>query len=287
MRAAVMADIHGNHAALAACIAHARREGAEAFWFLGDYTGEMPRPQATMAQLYALAEEVPCVFIRGNKEERWLTARAQGHDWRTGSSATGALRYTFDRLTERDFRFFAAMPIARKIALPDLPALTLCHGSPRSPDESIVPERPHTRTALEAAETPLIFCGHTHQRGEVIHAGRRAVNPGAVGIALGCGKAEYMLLDGENGAWRERPYQIPYDVDLMLSELKSEGLYEAALTWARAAAAVLRGGSVLPVQVLRRAMALCEAERGSCTWPDLPEKYWEQAFEELVGKEAR
>ena len=74
MRIAVMADIHGNHVALERCLAHAEQQGAEAYWFLGDYLGELPCPQRTMEMLYAWAENHPCVFIRGNKENYWLGA---------------------------------------------------------------------------------------------------------------------------------------------------------------------------------------------------------------------
>ncbi|MBQ7304946.1 MAG: metallophosphoesterase family protein, partial [Clostridia bacterium] len=57
MRIAVLADIHGNHVALERCLAHAEAQGAEAYWFLGDYVGELPCPQRTMEALYAWAEK--------------------------------------------------------------------------------------------------------------------------------------------------------------------------------------------------------------------------------------
>ena len=40
MNIAIMADIHGNHIALEACIGEARKLGAEEFLFLGDYLDE-------------------------------------------------------------------------------------------------------------------------------------------------------------------------------------------------------------------------------------------------------
>ena len=45
MNIAIMADIHGNHIALEACIGEARKLGAEEFLFLGDYLGELAYPE--------------------------------------------------------------------------------------------------------------------------------------------------------------------------------------------------------------------------------------------------
>lgn len=77
MRIAVLADIHGNHPALETCLAHAEQQGADAYWFLGDYLGELPHPRRTMGRLYQWAERHDCTFIRGNKEDYWLGGAAQ------------------------------------------------------------------------------------------------------------------------------------------------------------------------------------------------------------------
>jgi len=34
-------------------------------------------------------------------------------------------------------------------------------------------------------------------------------------------------------------------------------------------------------EVLKCAMELCRQDTGSCHWPDIPEKYWKTAMEEL------
>lgn len=65
----------------------------------------------------------------------------------------------------------------------------------------LVPPGPTTNEAMEAATTPLILCGHRHRQAYVEHAGRRAVNPGSVGVSLQSGgKAEYLLLEGIDGS---------------------------------------------------------------------------------------
>lgn len=65
----------------------------------------------------------------------------------------------------------------------------------------LVPPGSTTNEAMEAATTPLILCGHRHRQAYVEHAGRRAVNPGSVGVSLQSGgKAEYLLLEGIDGS---------------------------------------------------------------------------------------
>lgn len=36
--------------------------------------------------------------------------------------------------------------------------------------------------------------------------------------------------------------------------------------------------------VLSRAMELCRRETGECIWPNVPEKYYKQAIDELINK---
>lgn len=284
---AVMADIHGNHLALEACLRHARERGAETFWFLGDYLGELAYPQKTMEQLYALAAEADCVFLRGNKEDYWLDARQNGHSWQAGNSTTGALWYTNSHLTERDLHFFAALPISRVVSVPGMPPVTLCHGSPRSNREGLVPPCDTAAEGLACAETQLVLCGHRHRPGEFVHGGKRAVSPGAVGVALNHdGQAEYMLLHAEDSIWREEFIRVDYDVERTVAELHESGLDEIAPYWTRVTAQVVRGGGEAQVWVLSRAMEICREERGECRWPDIPEECWAKACEEMLkGKE--
>lgn len=247
---------------------------------MGDYLGELPYPQRTMSCLYQWAENHDCVFIRGNKEDYWL-GQWDTSQWRAGSSTTGALWYMNQRITERDKAFFASLPMARVIDFPGLPAVTLCHGSPRSVKEPLVPPSDTTLEAMEAATTPLILCGHRHRQAAVELAGRRAVNVGAVGVALDSGgKAEYMLLESTNGCWKETFMQLDYDREQVIAEMQEEDLFRIAPCWMRTTAAVLRGKEVSQAGMVSRAIELCRQAEGGCQWPDIPEKYWEMACEE-------
>lgn len=72
MRIAVMADIHGNRAALETCVAEARRRGAEEYLFLGDYL-EMAYPEKTLELLETLRKEAPVPLSGETRRTTGLT----------------------------------------------------------------------------------------------------------------------------------------------------------------------------------------------------------------------
>lgn len=280
---AVLSDLHGNHPALLTCLAHARAHGAEQYWFLGDYLGEMAHPRRTLATLYALKEQETCLFLRGNKENYWLDRRggADTIPWKRGDSTTGMLAYNYDNLTDEDLDWFASLPIARRVELPGLPPLMLCHGSPTSANKALYPH-PDTEVLVADFADEYTVCGHSHRQYALVYGRKTLWNPGSVGVHVGSAmKTQYMLLHGEDGVWTPKFFSLAYDVEETLRQMEEEDLYSIAPGWARATANLLRRGTPTNAAVLKRAMAFCEAEEGACTWPNIPEKYWRQAVEEL------
>lgn len=115
------------------------------------------------------------------------------------------------------------------------------------------------------------------------HAGKVVLNAGAVGVSLnGQGKAQFMILTGEEGKWSYEFVNLEYDVERVIDDLKTSGLTEYAPCWSKVTEYLLRTGEIAHATVLERAMKLCQAETGKCIWPDVPEKYWEQAVEEMI-----
>ena len=286
MRIAVMADIHGNRAALETCVAEARRRGAEEYLFLGDYLGEMAYPEKTLELLETLRKEAPCTFIRGNKENYWID-RLKGANpdwvWESGSSSTGILKYVYDRLEEKQIRWFEEMPIAKTMVYPGLPPFVICHGSPRKVNESMREDYPYIDELAAGLETELTVCGHFHIQSVYSRNGHRVINPGAVGVALRCGgQTQFMMLCGKDGQWEENLITLPYDREKAIREMEEEGLPEKAPCWYRVTKQVLLGGTVTHVGALSRAVALCKEETGAENWRNVPEKYWEKAMEELA-----
>lgn len=65
MRFAVIADIHGNYAALQAVLDDACAVGVEGYLFVGDYITDMPYAKEIVHTLQGLKN---AVFVSGNRE---------------------------------------------------------------------------------------------------------------------------------------------------------------------------------------------------------------------------
>lgn len=284
MKLAVLADLHSNHFAFERCVEYALRQGVTTFLFLGDYLGDLACPQKTMQLLYRLNDRYDCHFVKGNKEDYWLDYKKNGETgWKKGDSTTGTLLYTYRQLTERDLAFFASLPLCRTLSLPGGPPLTLCHGTPESTNDKFSPGSKRTYALMDSAAGPVILCGHTHIRQRLEHKGRLVLNPGGVGTPLHSGgKTQFLILESAGGRWAERWVSLDYDVEGAIRELHDAGLDEYAPCWCRVSRQMLRNGEISHGTVLNRAMELCRAQTGSCVWPHLPERCWEQAVAELV-----
>lgn len=285
MKIAVLADIHANHIALQACVEYALQNEIMTFIFLGDYVGDLAYPQETMKLLYELKEQYQCYFIKGNKEDYWLNYCTNGEKgWKDVDSTTGCLFYTYQQLSKRDLAFFEEMSHTQEVEIPGMPTFTICHGSPRRTSEKLLSYDERCFDIIERDKNELILCGHSHERDSFVHAGKRVINPGSVGVPFHSdGKAQFMVLHGDEGKWVEEFVDVEYDIEQVIFELSESGLAERAPGWCKVTEHILRKGDIAHSKVLGRAMALCEQDMGSCTWPNIPEKYWEQAVAEMLS----
>ena len=285
MRIAIMADIHGNHIALEACVEQARKRGAEEFLFLGDYLGELAYPEKTICLLEQIRKEFPCTFIRGNKEDYWIDHQKGLHPdwiWEAGSSSTGILQYVYARLDDSRIRWFEQMPIVKRMAYPGMPAFVICHGSPRKVNESMREDYSYIDELTRKLETELTVCGHFHIQSRYMRNGRIVINPGAAGIPLRSGgKAQFMMLSGIDGKWEEEFVTLSYDTDRAVREMEEEHLPELAPGWYRITKQIIRGGTVTHGTVLSRAAELYRQDTGIQNWKNVPEKYWNLALDEF------
>ncbi len=284
MDIAVLSDIHGNYEALKACTNYALKRGITTFLFLGDYLGDFAYPQRTMEYLYHLRDTYHCIFIRGNKEDYWLSYHDSGAaGWVPYNTITGSLHYTYQNLTDRDLDFFGEMGITRTIALENAEPFTICHGSPFSNKEKLLLTDQNTLNILGRSPTRLILCGHTHIQ-QKISAGEKAIlNPGSVGSPLGvCQKTQFMLLHQNKNTWEEEFLSLDYPVQKEIDHLYAARLDQLAPYWCKATILLLHTGISAHALLLQMAMDLCRKERGECVWPDIPEKYCKQAYEILA-----
>lgn len=283
MRLAVMGDIHSNHTALRACLASALSLGSEAFLLLGDYVSDCACPEKTLALLRALSSRFPCRFVAGNREEYMLNHLDGADDgWRSPSSASGSLLFTFRRLARRDFDFFRSLPIAGRFDVPGFPALEYCHGSPLNTRGNLAFGSQDAKDILASLSSDLLVCAHTHIQGEYTHAGKRLVNPVSVGIPWRYdGKAQFAVLRSDGGPWDVTFFQIDYPRKEAVRALHESGLYSEACVWARLTEHALLTGDDLTGACLRCALEICMRTEGRAEWSRLPERCWQEAAERL------
>ena len=286
MKIAVLSDVHGNYIALQKCIDYALSKGVDTFIFLGDYVGELAYPQKTMEIIYSLKAKYNCFFVKGNKEDYWLDYQANGEKgWNECDSTTGSLFYTYNNLTQKDLEFFKSLSHTAELEFEGFPTITICHGSPQKVNEKLLPNNEKTLAIMEENISSYILCGHSHVQGKIEHNGKLVLNAGAVGVSLyGDGRAQFMILEGSEKKWNCEFISLEYDVEKVIEDLHISGLMKKAPAWCKVSANLLRTGETSHGTVLAKAMELCRNELGECNWPNVPEKYWDLAVKEIIGK---
>ena len=147
------------------------------------------------------------------------------------------------------------------------------------------PDNERTKQLMQECDTNVILCGHTHIQQTIEHAGKVVYNPGALGVSLYAqGKAQFMILTGEQGAWSAEYVSLSYDVERVIQDLHTAGLDVYAPSWSTVTEDLLRYGDVAHGHVLNKAMELCRAAEGVCVWPNIDEKYWQQAVDMMLSR---
>jgi len=276
MRIAVLTDIHSNLHALRACIAQAKRMGAERFIFLGDYTSDCAQPIECMDEMHALEREFPCTFIRGNRDDAQIDCRKNGCTWEWGSKA-GSLRFTYESLRERDLDWLEMLSGPTVLELPGCAPLLLCHGSPEAQRELLYPHGAATKK-WAGRVSGTMFCGHSHK--PFIHRQGKSqiVNCGTVGVpCAGDPRSIFGLIDSDGvSGWQARLVPVEYDIEGAVEAIRLSGLLEKAPWWARSVIAELRTGRSFMMGCLLLAQRYA-AQSGD----PLSEAHWQAAGDKL------
>ncbi|AOG25295.1 metallophosphoesterase family protein [Acidovorax sp. RAC01] len=158
MKIALLSDIHANRPALAACLEHARGQGAERFALLGDLVGYGGEPAAVLDDIMALAAQGAWVVL-GNHDAMALAPPP-------AASSRGALgaQWTHDQLQPRHVAFLQSLPLTLRVG----DAALLVHASADMPaqwryvEDSGAAER--SMTAAQALDPAIryVFSGHVH-----------------------------------------------------------------------------------------------------------------------------
>lgn len=192
MRTLLMADIHGNFAALRAILSTPEAQSCGRVISLGDQVNFGPESRKVVENLRSLG----ATMLMGNHEERLLHPDDfAGYNW-------AMLRVTAGQLSGISL---ADLPVDVRIG-----SALLTHGTPGDPYHLVYPpDLPEVLRALPE-DVNLLISGHNHLCWDVTSGHRRAFNPGSTGLnETGTGaRAMFAIWDGDELT----PCSTPYDV---------------------------------------------------------------------------
>ncbi len=245
MKTAILADIHANREALEACLAHARRHGAERFALLGDFVNYGADPIACLDIVRELA--AGGAAVRGNHDEAALGGLAE----EMNPVAREALYWTRRQLGAGERDFLAALPHGAILG-----DALLVHASADKPATwPYIIGAPQATRCLMAAEQTVVFAGHVHQP-LLYHLPMESAGTGArtfaptpgVSIPLSARRrwlimagsvgqprdgncaAAYSLYDDRPGARAVTFFRVPYDHPGAARKIVAAGL-PGTLAW--------------------------------------------------------
>jgi putative phosphoesterase len=213
---AVLADIHGNAAALRAVLADL--PSVDEIVCCGDLVGYYPEPAEVVDRMRRLA--VRC--IRGNHE--LMTC---------GKQVVPPERVTFYRidqtraaLSREQLEWLCALPAEHEMLRQGL-TIRLRHASPWDEQTYLYPDSPAV-DRIELSEGTWLIVGHTHYPMQLRRGEGWLVNPGSVGQPRDWDpRAAYALLDPQTGEWRQR--RVAYDHAAYQRRLQALGWHPHAI----------------------------------------------------------
>jgi predicted phosphodiesterase len=166
------------------------------------------------------------VWVHGNCERELVAAYDGTTD--DGPNA-GSARATAALVGRRHRDLLDGLPMTVTLDIDGLGPTLFCHATPRRDDEFVLVDSPLAvwRAALDGVAERTVVLGHTHMPFDRLVDGRRAVNPGSVGMAYGPPGACWAVL-GPHVELR----RTTYDVAAATRRIEAGGHADAA-AWAQ------------------------------------------------------
>jgi predicted phosphodiesterase len=257
MRLAILADIHGNLAALQAVMGELERLQPDQVVVNGDLINAAP----FSAEVVDFVRLQDWVVVRGNHEFYYLdfgTQRAVA-----GSEDTarwGQLYWLVERITPSQGLYLGMLPDERTLYIPGTLPVGIAHGVPGRNRVGFYKEQSAESIAIELRDVrvPTFVSAHTHVQVDrhvslpnpnaadaladphVDHSKNgngwrhwHVVNPGSVGLPLnGDASAQFALLESVPesevaGGWRATHLRVPYDRRPTLDAYSTTGMLAA------------------------------------------------------------
>jgi predicted phosphodiesterase len=235
---AVLADIHGNAAALKAVLDHARQRGVTRFFNLGDTFYGPLDPAGT----WAILRQTPMDSVLGN-QDRILLEPAPAPDM------VRAIGRTLDDIDADGLAWLKGLPATLR---PE-PDVLLCHGTPENDTAYLLEDvstglpglRPCADILADIADVAdgctLVLTGHSHHAGLANCGPVTVINPGSVGLpaytddvpphamASGSPHARYAVVSRTGDGWQADLLTVEYDWSAAAETARKNGRED----WAR------------------------------------------------------
>jgi putative phosphoesterase len=229
LRLALLADIHGNVAALEAALADIASHRPDSIVILGDLVLNGPRPGETLDRVMEL-EQAGALVIAGNTDIAVADGDyAAAFPWldEVPVSHRAAAEWAREQLSQEQLEYLRRLPAERRVAAGDELVLA-CHASPGSQTSGMPADLDAAVTMQYATRTDarVICCGHTHVADRRELGRKLLVNPGSCGYAFdGTPDACWALLSVQEGQEPEaRLVRVAYDAQAAAEEVSLRGL---------------------------------------------------------------
>lgn len=227
MRYLLLADIHSNLDALAACLEDAKDKGFSRILCLGDIVGYGAEPN----ECIKLLRKNDAICLLGNHDAACIGELSL--EW-FNPLARACIEWTRKEITASNKKFLAELPVFFSCQW-----VFAVHGTPADPIKEYMDEA-KAKLALQKVAEDLVLCGHNHvpfkveenatpepiEGNAIIKLNKRmVVCLPAVGQPRDLNpKAGYAILD-----WEEKTLEIvriSYDVESAIRKIKQAGLPE-------------------------------------------------------------
>lgn len=230
MRVLLIADIHGNRAALEAI-----REPHDVCLFLGDLVDYGPEPGACIEWVQKHAHH----SVRGNHDHGVAqNVEVQGvGGFRFLTACTRP--FTVAAVNAEQRRFLAGLPTSKLVTLGGKRFL-MVHATPRDPmDEYASADVAFWAPRLAGLKVDFVCVGHTHQPYMLDVNGITVINPGSVGLSRdGDPRVGYAVVDDGQVEMK----RIDYPVDDTVRAVQTSDIHPTAK---QMLADIYRGGQFL------------------------------------------
>lgn len=233
LKAAILADIHGNSLALEAVLQAVQEQGGvDEYWVLGDLAALGPDPLGVLERLGRL----PRVrLIRGNTDRYLVSGELPGPDLKEALNNLEVLNMKIRLASSFAWTVGAVapagwlpwlreLPLEMRLVLPDGTSVLAVHAAPGTDDGDGLHAHSsdqELRRLVAGCAADVLLVGHTHIPFDRWVDAVRVVNPGSVSNPFPPDlRASYAILTSDASGYSVEHYRVDYDRQAVIDAMR-------------------------------------------------------------------